>query len=252
MMYPSAWLALRADAAARARSVALLDRLQAALAEKGAAPLIVDLGAGTGALFRAIRDRVPPGARWRLIDKEAALLEEALAAHPASAAEAVAADLGGDLAPLLAGADCVAATAFFDLCSAQWIERFAAALPEGAVVYAALTYNGEEVWSPPHDADAAALEAFHAHQRQDFGLGGPALGPHAAGALVAALERAGFEVSVRRTPWILETPRDAALMDALAAGTAEAASTFGADGAAWRAAPRDRAVIGHYDLFATR
>lgn len=256
MMYPSEWLRLREAADARARDVGLLDRLGAALANRarrlGRPPLIVDLGAGTGALMRALHGRTPAGARWRLVDKEASLLEEALVEAGDATVETIATDLNGDLSSLIGDADLVAATAFYDLASGAWLSRFVAALPRDALVYAALTYDGEERWSPPAaDLDHEVLTAFHMHQRQDFGLGGPALGPSAALELREALRGAGFRVSTARTPWRLDRSRDAALMDELMRNTAAAATLFGADGAGWSARPRETALIGHVDLWAT-
>ena len=42
----------------------------------------------------------------------------------------------------------------------DWLARFVAALPAGAAVYAALTYDGRESWSPapPHEAQGLAAQ----------------------------------------------------------------------------------------------
>jgi Predicted O-methyltransferase len=66
------WLALRSDADARARDPALL----AAAAERVGDGLALDLGAGTGATLWALAPQAP-AARWRLVDDDPALLQEA-------------------------------------------------------------------------------------------------------------------------------------------------------------------------------
>ena len=126
-------------------------------------------------------------------------------------------DLDADLARALAGADLVTAAAFFDLVSPDWIERFCAELARRRLpLYAVLTYDGRESWTPPHAADAAMLDAFHRHQARDKGFG-PAAGPRSSAMLREALERHGFEVQVGASPWRLGAG-DAELIAALSRG----------------------------------
>lgn len=248
--YAADWLVLRRVADARARDGALLDALRASLAV-GPAPLVVDVGCGAGALYDVLTPYLPPSARWRLVDRDAALLDIACAAQPA--AERVCADLADPkaVAASVAEADLVAATAFYDLASEAWIDAFVAALPAKAAFYAALTYDGRESWDPPTPDDAAVLAAFHRHQARDFGLG-PAAGPGASRRLINALAASGRDVRLASSDWRLRAPDDAALMAKLATGLAEAiAPTVGAATAArWRKAPRNEVRIGHWDIFA--
>jgi len=117
-----------------------------------------------------------------------------------------------------------------------------------------LTYDGAERWSPLRDADAEMLAAFHAHQRGDKGLG-VAAGPGATAILRDAFERRGWLVATGPSPWRLGA-RDAALIAALAEGSAHAVAQTGrvapAVVADWLAARRGAAecVVGHVDLFA--
>jgi hypothetical protein len=246
--FDAGWLALRAPADDAARDAALLGKA-AAWARRGGA--IVDLGAGTGATLAALGP-LAPDAPWRLVDDDPALL--ALAAERGAAMGATVETLRVDLAAALErvfdpAPGLVAASAFFDLVSAPWIERFAtAAAQSGAAVYAALTYDGIEDWAPSHPEDAAVRAAFLADMRRDKGFG-PALGADAAPALAAALRARGYRVETGETPWRLEAPRDAAIIAALADGQAEAVGAS----AGWRAARRRslRATVGHVDLFAT-
>ncbi|MEM9012298.1 MAG: class I SAM-dependent methyltransferase [Pseudomonadota bacterium] len=247
MSFSADWLALREPADRRARDAGLIGRL--ASWGRGRAPLIVDLGAGTGSTYRVLSPHLP-GARWRLVDRDAALL-----AHVGgdAAVETVVADLAGDLEPLLRGADIVTGSALIDLAARDWLSALCQAAPPSAAIYMALSYDGEETWSPTPPDEAEALAAFHAHQRGDKGLGGPALGPDAASAFAEILRASGREVFTGPSPWRLGAD-DAALISALADGAHGAVEEIGALDAArrqtWLAARR-RATdveIGHVDV----
>mgnify|MGYP000259130872 CR=1 FL=1 len=244
MSFSADWLALREPADRAARDPALLARAAAAA---GAAPLVVDLGCGTGATARAMAGHLP-GARWRLVDADADLLARAAAATGGDAHRLDLADLG---ALPLAGADLVTASALLDLMPAPWVEALADRLAALRLpFYAALSYDGVMEWSPPHPADAAVTRAFNRHQRTDKGLG-PALGPDAAATMAAALCRRGMHVTLAPSPWRLG-PAEAALQADLLDGIAAAAREAGcAEAAEWRAARgADACVIGHADLLA--
>lgn len=246
MKYTPDWLALREHADARARDRDLIAQLGSALAARRD-PLIVDLGCGTGALRGVLASVAPESARWRMIDNDPDVLAVARQRFPED--EILSLDLAADVEAALAGADCVAATAFYDLVSESWLDRFVAALPKGAIVYAALTYDGREIWRPAHADDAAVLAAFHRHQRRDIGFG-PALGPDAGAAMAEKLRAAGWRVETRDAWWRLERPRDAALMDELADGIAVGLDPYGVNAHPWRAQDRQTAEIGHLDLLA--
>lgn len=249
MSFDPAWLDLREPADQAARDPRLLAAAAAHLGDG----LAVDLGCGTGSTLRAFGQ---PGAaaRWRLIDHDPALLEVART-RLGHGAELHAGDLG-DLAALpLAGARLVTASALLDLMPAGWILALADRLAAtGAGFYAALSYDGVMAWQPPLDGDAAVTAAFNAHQRGDKGLG-PALGPDAAPAMVAALRARGFHVEMAPSPWRLG-PDAVALQAALVEGIAAAAGETGlASAAAWGQARRAAsatalASVGHWDLLA--
>ena len=149
------------------------------------------------------------------------------------------------------------ASALFDLASASFIARFAAAMAaRKSAVYAVLTYDGDQRWTPEHEADAHLLEAFHAHQRRDKGLG-PAAGPDASDALSEAFTALGYAVQEGDSAWRLGPESgvgDEALIAALAAGFAQAARETGLVDAtalaAWSAVTRTHAVVGHADTLA--
>lgn len=252
MSFDPDWLALRAPADDRARDAAL--RLQAeALLGAREAPLIVDLGCGSGATLRVLGHC---GARWRLVDQDPELLARAgaLASAAGVEAETMALDLAGDgdgLERAVAGADLVTASALFDLASAGWIDRLVGALPPGAGLYAALSYSGRMLWSPHHAQDLEVEAFFNRHQQGDKGFG-PALGPAAADRLAARLEADGRRTRAAPSDWRLSAEPDGALIAELARGIAAAASEAGLDLAAWSAARREttQAVISHLDVFA--
>lgn len=273
------WLALREPADRAARDPGLVAALARAL-ERGASagPVrAVDLGCGTGSNLRALAPHLGPAQEWVLVDHDPALLAAArtrLAAWADRADEAgdgvvlqsggvrIAArfralDLAADPAEALTGApNLVTAAALFDLASESWIAIVAAAVARiRAAFYTALTYDGQECWTPPHASDAAVHAAFLAHQAGDKGFG-PAAGPGATEILAHAFRGHGYTVETAASPWRVG-PDQAALLHQLAEGTAQAARETGrvvpAEAATWSAARRTRgtaAVIGHRDLLA--
>ena len=164
------------------------------------------------------------------------------------------ADLARDLeAALGPSVNLVTASALFDLVSAEFIARFAAAVAAAkSAFYTVLTYDGDQRWTPEHEADAALLAAFHAHQRRDKGFGAAA-GPDAPDALSEAFAAAGYAVQEGDSAWRLGAG-DEALIAELAAGFGDAVRETGQVDAqtiaAWRAITRTGAVVGHADTLA--
>ena len=269
------WLALREAADHGARNPALRDAVAASFADRKEVE-IVDLGCGAGSNLRALAAHLPTRQTWRLVDNDRLLLQAARQALSAWAEEVECveplilckqrrsirivfhqADLAAFDGAILENADLVTAAALFDLASQEWIERFCAALARWRTpLYALLTYDGKEQWSPPHPADEAMLSAFHRHQTRDKGFG-PALGPKALAALQRALEAQGYAVAAAASPWRLSalqaTELIAALADGAAAAVAETALVPTTTTEDWRRARRDatRVEIGHVDLFAS-
>lgn len=249
------WLALREPADARARSADLIARAGADLAARPA-PLVCDLGSGTGAGMRACAPSFPDDTRWQLTDNDPETL--AIAARAGDRVATRLTDLAADPAPWSDDCALVTATALFDLASPAWIDRLADRLAAARLpLLACLTYDGRLGLSPAQDGDAAICAAFNRHQRHAKGLGGPAAGPGAVDALCRALGRRGYVVVRADTPWRLTANRDAALMTELARGWADAMADArlvdGALAAAWlaaRLARTDRITVGHTDLYA--
>jgi SAM-dependent methyltransferase len=247
------WLALRAGADSRARDNGLAERLSAHFAGVGGVR-VLDLGAGTGANLRATAPLIPAPQHWVLADNDAALLARV---QPLSrvTVERRETDLAAGVSGLFDPApDLVTCSAFIDLCGAAWLDRLAAAvLASGAALYAVLSYDGREDWRPAHPLDSAVLAAFHADQRRDKGLG-PALGPDAHAHLAAKMRKLGYRVFEAASDWELAQPAHAALIAALAEGSAAAVrGAIGAGAATEWSTARIRAqsvTIGHRDLLA--
>ena len=275
MSFSAEWLALREPIDHRS-----VDRdLAARVAARFEGPdhvSIMDLGCGAGSNLRGSWHLFADSQHWTLVDYDPVLLDAARERLVAWADEAEEAgeelmlakgdkrlmvdfrrvDLARDVEKALDWRpDLVTAAALFDLVSADWLGRFAAALAERRLpLYTVLTYDGRDEWRPPHPADAAMRAAFHAHQRTDKGFGSAA-GPDAARLLSEGLSRAGYRVAAGDSPWLLG-PADAALAQRLVEGFAGAVRETGqvpdAALADWlsarRAAPGG--LVGHVDLFA--
>lgn len=291
--FSAQWLALREPADHRARDqglqaqvVAYLERI--ATTRKDAVRLI-DLGSGSGSNLRALAPHLPAEQHWTLVDYDPALLAAARATLIAWADKDLTPNAGDpshsdaatfsekiemlllvkegkqirvdfrceDLAlnieaVLALPVDLITAAAFFDLVADAWLERFCHALSKP--LFTVLTYNGIENWAPADSSDATMLSAFHAHQKTDKGFG-VAAGPTAAHVMITLLEKRDFEVNSALSPWMLG-PEDRALIQQLAAGSAEAMSQtrlVNADLVRDWQYSRERATaceIGHVDLFA--
>ena len=253
MSFSADWLALRADADRLARNAGLAADL-AAWAEGREDLRVLDLGSGTGANLAALASLLPAAQHWVLADSDADLLGQVTPPEGIDVEQRVT-DLGSGLGTLFQPApDLVTASAFFDLCGAGFVDDLVARTGRaGAAFHTVLSYDGREDWSPPHPLDEAVLAAFHADQARDKGLG-PALGPKATDYLARAFEAAGYRVTTGASDWQLSAVQDAALIAALARGSADAvAPVLGTETAqAWHTARAraERIMIGHQDLLA--
>lgn len=273
--FSAEWLRLREAADHKARNAPLLRSVAEMLSGRDEA-VIIDLGCGTGSGVRALAPHLPARQRWLLVDHDPALIEAAGRALAAWADEAKAVDghlaltkhgfsievrfaqrdLAREIEALLdAPADLVTASALFDLVSEQWIARMVASLAARRTpLYAALTYNGADSWTPLHASDDAVRRAFFAHQLRDKGFG-PAAGPHAARRLAETLAREGFRVTTGDSPWAIGDS-EPALLRAIAAGVAQAAAETGLiakpELEAWLVArlAASACVVGHTDVLA--
>jgi hypothetical protein len=271
--FSSAWLRLREPVDRRSRNSNVAAALPGALGIRGDIR-VVDIGCGTGANLRATAPLLGPEQTWTLVDNDMALLtcaSETLAAWADTAISVPGglslnkngmkivvrfrhADVAGDIDHALGrGVDLVTASAFFDLVSQTFIERFVTAVARrNATLYAVLTYNGALDWLPWRAEDARISQAFNTHQQGDKGFG-PAAGPRASEILADVCEAAGYRMQVGDSPWDVGRD-DHALLRELTDGVAAAVSETGmidaAALAAWHAHPRYGVLVGHSDILA--
>ncbi len=283
--FSAEWLRLREPTDAASRNSELTARL-IAWRRRHDALSVLDLGSGAGANFRFLAPALGGGQRWRLLDHDPALLTragEVLRQWAAKRSMTVAdqgetlvleddtnhcrlewlcLDLNEDWERLaVANAQLVTASALIDLVSADWLERLARRCRKWrATVLIVLSYDGTLAWQPAAEGDERVREWVNRHQRTDKGFG-PALGPDAASALADLLERLGYRVDLRPSPWTLAA-QDAALQTALLDGWTEAVRQIAPEPKnwldAWSRHRRDlierghsHLTVGHWDLFAS-
>jgi hypothetical protein len=207
------WLALREPADAAARTPELVEPIRRHLATTR--PVVIhDLGAGTGSMGRWLAPRLPGPQHWVMYDRDADLLERALAGMVGTAADGAPVTAGTrerDITRLTAGdldaAGLVTASALLDLLTAEEVERVAAACAgAGCPALLTISVTGRVELTPPDPLDGDLAEAFKAHQRRTAG-GRRLLGPDAVDTTVEAFRRRGATVLVRPSPWRLGSAR---------------------------------------------
>ena len=272
--FSAEWLALREGADARARNHDIVQAVSAWFQLRDHIS-VVDLGSGAGANLRAVAPLLPARQRWHLVDKDEALFAAAKIALRKWADKTEMAgdtlrltkgsaeievhfqitDLAHDLDSVLAvKPDLVTASAFFDLVSPDFIRALARQIATTrAALYATLTYNGVQRWSPHRPSDSQMAAAFNRHQMTDKGFG-PAAGPTAAGLLADQLRLEDYTVLEGESPWVLGQ-NDRSLLEELQRGHALAVmETKALDNKAvetWIKVIRAAAEVGHTDVFAT-
>jgi hypothetical protein len=188
------WLDLREPADAAARSAELAERLARRLAPDGL--VIHDLGGGSGSMGRWLAPRLPGPQHWVVHDRDADLLELAVAGAPEGVSvEARRSDVTRLAPEDLAGADAVVASALLDLLTAQELGAMLGAC-RGLPMLLALSVAGRVALTPADPLDAPIAAAFNAHQRR-----GGRLGPDAVAAAVDQLD--DVECAVRPSHWRL-------------------------------------------------
>jgi hypothetical protein len=189
------WLRLREPADATARSAELADRLRRYFANAG--PLVIhDLGGGSGAMGRWLAPRLPGQQHWVMHDRDAGLLELAVATGPAAVTvEARRSDITRLTPHDLAGASLITASALLDVLTAEGLVRMLRVCT-GHPMLLTLTVVGRVMLKPADPLDARIGVAFNAHQRR-----GGLLGPDA---VATAVNELGAEILVRPSPWRLD------------------------------------------------
>jgi hypothetical protein len=204
------WLVLREPADAVARSAELAERLRRHLPAAGRL-VIHDLGGGSGAMGRWLAPRLRGPQHWVVHDRDAGVLQLAVADPPGPAADGTAVTVEArrsDITRLapgdLADADLVVASALLDMLTADGLAGMLGACTARACpLLLALTVVGRVALTPAEPLDARVAAAFDAHQRRTT-TEGRLLGPDAVAAAVEELHGTGAEVLVRPSPWRLD------------------------------------------------
>jgi len=253
------WLALREPFDLRARSPVVLDAV-AGFFERRHSVRIIDLASGTGSTLRALSPKLPPRQSWKLVDNDPDLLAVATSTSQDVSVTVVARDLSRDPeAALVEAVDLVATSALLDLVSDAWLHRVATAVAARAIpFYAALSYDGRVVFTPPDPFDAAVVGAVNQHQRTDKGFGA-ALGPAAADVALTRFTALRYAVIQGSSDWQIG-PEDRDMQNELLDGWARAARDIGAlpgrGITAWLTRRRamtaagSSLLVGHVDVFA--
>jgi Methyltransferase domain len=205
----AAWLGLREAADAAARAPELVEPVRRHLA--GAPRVVIhDLGTGTGSMGRWLAPQLPGPQHWIMYDRDAELLERAMADMIDTAADGAPVtvetrqrDITRLTADDLHGASLITASALLDMLTADEVERVVAACAgAGCPTLLTISVIGRVELTPPDPLDAEIAEAFNAHQRRTTG-GRSLLGPDAVDVSVEAFRRRGVSVLVRSSPWRL-------------------------------------------------
>lgn len=205
----SGWLALREPADAAARAPDLVAHLARHLPPAGHR-VIHDLGCGSGAMGRWLAPLLPGRQHWVLHDRDADLLEVAVADLPGPAsdraavtAEARHSDVTALSADDLAGATLVTASALLDLLTGDELDALVTACAgAGCPILLTLSVVGRVGLTPADPLDARIAAAFDAHQRRTT-TAGRLLGPDAVAVAAERFRGHGAEVLVRSSPWRL-------------------------------------------------
>jgi trans-aconitate methyltransferase len=262
----AAWLRLREAADAAARAPELVEQVRRHLAATQHR-VIHDLGTGTGSMGRWLAPRLSGPQHWIMYDREADLLEHAMADMIDTAADGAPVsvetrrrDITRLTAEDLDGASLVTASALLDMLTAAEVERIVAACADaGCPTLLTISVIGQVELTPPDPLDAEIAEAFNAHQRRTVG-GRRLLGPDAVDTCVEAFGRRGARVLVRSSPWRLNADRAELTAEWLRGWLSAAceqspelarpAAAYARRRLAEAAAGRLGVVVGHHDLLA--
>jgi hypothetical protein len=210
------WLAMREPFDHASRSVRLATRLVDLLPRR---PRIVDLGGGSGSLFRFLAPMIGRGQDWMLLDADGDLLDEAFGRTSAWARrQGFAATAIGDtlhvstssglwrlqvvirdlntVAQFNQGQDAIVCSALLDLVSMAWLRRLRRSI--GVPFLACLTVDGRDAWRPRHPFDSLVRGAFRRDMHRDKGFGA-ALGTQAWKALTQVSASAPSDWRIPRT-----------------------------------------------------
>jgi hypothetical protein len=230
--FSAQWLQLREPFDARSRAADLCTFLIAELAlekRQTSGLAIIDLGAGTGANLRYAAPLLGGMQDWLLVEHDSLLLDamQSRMREWTAPLNCRVRHLELDLAtqlhqlPLPSGV-LLTGSALLDLVSEPWLRTLArSAANAAAVIWFALTYDGNIDCVPAEPEDAEVRELFNQHQLGDKGFG-PALGPGAGRMAERIFAEQGYRIRCAPSDWRIG-PQASALQHALVQGWLEAA-----------------------------
>jgi hypothetical protein len=241
--FSAGWLALREHFDNAARTPELIAQFVALLPPM---PLLIDVGAGAGSLFRMLAPVIGGTQSWVFADQDGELLahgmrrvaqwaavyglptetrDGTLRIHgPQGTWNVAALALADSRNPKLlrlSDADAVVCSALLDLVSGRWLREFVHEAA-GRPVYAGMTIDGRDRWLPAHASDAVVRRAFARHLHRHKGTG-PGLGTDAPFAAMHAFQTAGYRTRSAPADWRIP-PHASGMLRALIGGRAAAAA----------------------------
>jgi trans-aconitate methyltransferase len=216
---------------------------------------VIDLGCGTMANFRYLDPFLSMNQNWIGVDQDSGMLRRSEALVPRTRVQLWEMDLAFGIGSLPHGQGyAFTASAFLDLVSLEWINRFADHCKESPILIA-MSSVGQPEWSPNHALDEPIRKKVELHQTSDHGFG-LSLGANAASYLADRLSDYGCQVNLQETHWELDS-RDHALLSMMIDGIERRVGTMHdpIDAQSWAIQRRDqlyhgelRLVVRHIDL----
>lgn len=194
------WLRIRETLDGRSRSSRLAQEFMA-LASK--AHLIIDIACGTGTNYRYLSRQSDSAVSWLCVDNDRDYLEIAAEIQASDTIRFEIIDLVSDLDLLpIEGEVAITASAFLDLTSKEWIERFACLAAQNLMLIST-TASGAPIWHPADDLDETIEACLQSHRMANHGFG-PAAGLSAAALLAQQLTTRDCVVNLDTSNWFLD------------------------------------------------
>ena len=204
--FSSDWLSLREQEDLLARNTNVLECVKNYLRNEQRLN-ILDIGCGTGATMRVLQPEFTQPQHWTLLDADKELLVQAQClnqplvydSHITMKTECV--DLTEDFGFLQRKCSIVTATAFLDLVSESWIQKFAQALKDNNhSFYCSITPTCSIELTPAVSLDDRVISAFNTHRYTNKGFG-LSLGGDAAKYTLEIFQNLGYQLTSAFDTW---------------------------------------------------
>ena len=204
--FSSDWLSLREQEDLLARNTKVLECVKNYLRNEQRLN-ILDIGCGTGATMRVLQPEFTQPQHWTLLDADKELLVQAqcfnqpLVYDSNITMKTECVDLTEDFGFLQRKCSIVTATAFLDLVSESWIQKFAQALKDNNHrFYCSITPTCSIELIPIESLDDEVINAFNTHRYTDKGFG-LSLGGDAAKYTLEIFQNLGYQLTSAFDTW---------------------------------------------------